>query len=45
MANNKLQSIGLLIIADHNFQRFSDCSFVNAFELIFILKFRLDCKM
>ena len=38
MANNKLQLVGLLIIADHNFQRFSDRSFVSAFELIFMLK-------
>ena len=30
--------IGLLIIAVHNFQRFSDRSFGCAFELIFILK-------
>ena len=29
---------GLLIIVVHNFQRFSDRSFVSAFELIFILK-------
>ena len=30
--------IGLLIIAVRNLQRFSDRSFVSAFELIFILK-------
>ena len=30
--------IGLLIIADRNFRRFSDCGFVSAFELIFIVK-------
>ena len=30
--------IGLLIIAVRNFQRFSDRSFVSAFELIFVLK-------
>ena len=30
--------IGLLIIDVSNFQRFSDRSFVSAFELIFILK-------
>ena len=28
-----------------NFQRFSNRSFVSAFELIFILKIRLDCKL
>ena len=38
MANNKLQFMGLLIIAVHNFQRFSDRSFVSVFELGFILK-------
>ena len=42
MANNKLQSecslIGILIIAVRNFQRFSDRSFVSAFEAIFISK-------
>ena len=40
MANNKLHShpVGLLIIAVRNFQKFSDRSFVTAFELIFILK-------
>ena len=31
-------AIGQLIIAGHNFQRFSDRSFVSAFEPIFILK-------
>ena len=30
--------MGLLIIAARNFQRFSNRSFVSAFELIFILK-------
>ena len=30
--------IGLLIIAVHNFQRFSDRSSVSAFKLVFILK-------
>ena len=30
--------IGLLVIAVRNFRRFSDRSFVHAFELIFILK-------
>ena len=30
--------IDLLIIAVRNFQRFSDRSFVSAFELVFILK-------
>ena len=30
--------IGLLIIALRNFQRFSDLSFVSAFEHVFILK-------
>ena len=29
---------GLLIIAVHNFQRFSDRNFFSAFELVFILK-------
>ena len=38
MANNKLQPHSLLIIAVRNFQSLSDCSFVSAFELIFILK-------
>ena len=38
--------MGLLIIAVRNFQKFSDRSFVSAFELIFVLKLvRLDCKM
>ena len=39
-ANNKLQpqSSTTVIIAVRNFQRFSDRSFVSAFELIFILK-------
>ena len=36
MGNNKLQP--LLIIVVRNFQRFSDRSFVSAFELISILK-------
>ena len=34
--------IGISIIAVHNFQRFSDRSFVSAFELIFILKLEHD---
>ena len=40
VANNKLRSlIGLLIIiAVRNFQRFSDRSFISAYELIFVLK-------
>ena len=36
--------IGVLIIADHNFQRFSDRSFVSAFELVFILKLDYTVK-
>ena len=40
MENNKRQphTVGLLIIAVRNFQRFSHRSFVSAFEPIFILK-------
>ena len=38
MANNKLQPHRSIIIAARNFQRFSDRSFVSAFELISILK-------
>ena len=40
MANNKLQphTVGLLIIAVCNFLRFSDRSFFDAHEPIFILK-------
>ena len=42
MVSNKLLLIGLLIglliIAVRNFQRFSNRSFVSAFEPIFILK-------
>ena len=36
--------IGPLIIAVHNFQRFSDRSFVSAFELIFVLKLHWTVK-
>ena len=39
MTNNKLQPhIGLLIIAVRNFQRFSNRSFISAYELVFALK-------
>ena len=40
MANNKLKphTVGLLIIAVRNYQRFSDHSFVSALEPILILK-------
>ena len=38
VANYTCNFIGLLIIAVRNFQRFSDRSFVSAFEPIFILK-------
>ena len=46
MANNKQQpqTVGLLIIAVRNFQRFWDRSFVSAFELIFILKLDYTVK-
>ena len=38
MANNKLQPHQFIIIAVRNFQRFSDCTLVCEFELIFVLK-------
>ena len=46
LTNQKPHRTSLLIIAVRNFQKFSDRSFVSAFELIFVLKLvRLDCKM
>ena len=42
MANNRCSLIGLLIfIAFRNIQKFSDRSFVNAYEPIFILKLKM----
>ena len=42
MANINCSLIRLLFIAVRSFQRFSDRSFVNAFELIEV---RLNCEM